>query len=381
MHANAPDMSRRFDNNSTLVSPSTSRPRMLRACTIRSVLNAPRALRTPHHHSRQHNHSPAQASDQIIPHHHQKTMARDLRSRAKATQLPEKSQPETTKRRAPPGPTEKATKKPRSRSNGQAHTQPSEYSQDEQLRQEKWKSWSQYASSSPFPDFKRPTPDECRKTHKALHSLHHAEVKQEFEDPNVPETIPNVLDAMIVAILSQATSWNNAKRAMNSMKEKYTSMFNYDAILSGGIDKLKETIRCGGLHDRKSKIIMSILEEVQSRNSSWDMNYLLDKTDEEAMKELLSFKYMGPKSASVVMTWCLKRNRFTVDTHIYRIAGLWGWRPGKATREQTQAHLDATIPSELKFELHFLLIAHGRSCPVCRGGSKQTTGCLLQAVT
>lgn len=380
MHANAPDMTCRFDNNSTLVSLSTGRPQMLRACSTRSVLDDLRVLHT-RHCSLHHAHSPAQAFGLVLLRHHQDTMARDLRPRANARQLPEKSQPKTTKRKGSSEPTGKVTKKPRSQGESQAQTQPSEHSQDEQLREDKWKSWSQYASSSPFPDFKRPTPEECRKTHKALHSLHHKEVQQEFEDPNVPETIPNVLDAMIVAILSQATSWSNAKRAMNSMKEEYTSMFNYDAILSGGIDKLRETIRCGGLHDRKSKIIMSILEEVQSRKGSWDMNHLLDKTDEEAMKELLGFKYMGPKSASVVMTWCLKRNRFTVDTHIYRIAGLWGWRPEKATREQTQAHLDATIPSDLKFDLHFLLIAHGRSCPVCRGGSKQKTGCLLQGAT
>jgi hypothetical protein len=35
--------------------------------------------------------------------------------------------------------------------------------------------------------------------------------------------------------------------------------------------------------------------------------------DEEVTKELLSYKYIGTKSASVVMGWCLKRNPFTVD--------------------------------------------------------------------
>lgn len=49
-----------------------------------------------------------------------------------------------------------------------------------------------------------------------LNHRHRAAVEVEFKDPNTPETIPHVLDAMMVAVLSQATSWSNAKRAMNS---------------------------------------------------------------------------------------------------------------------------------------------------------------------
>lgn len=180
---------------------------------------------------------------------------------------------------------------------------------------------------------------------------------------------------MIVAILCQATSWGNAKRAMNSMKDVYSSVFAYDAIMDGGIEKLQETIRCGGLHIRKSKIIMSVLEEVQLRYKKWDLDHIFDLSQEDAMKELMSYKYMGPKSAFVVLSWCLKKDVFTVDTHVYRIAGIWGWRPKKATREDTQAHLDAVVPTELKMKLHFLLIAHGRTCPRCRGGSKGDQRC------
>lgn len=93
------------------------------------------------------------------------------------------------------------------------------------------------------------------------------------------------------------------------------------------------------------------------------------------MKELITYKVIGSKSAYVVMGWCLKRTSFTADTHVYRIAGLWGWRPKEATREKTQSHLDALIPNGLKFDLNFLLIAHGRICPACRGGSKGEKKC------
>lgn len=243
----------------------------------------------------------------------------------------------------------------------------------------KWKSWSANASSTPYPNFGRPTNRECQLAYDVLYDLHNDTVDAEFEDPNTPETIHFVLDALIVAVLSQATSWSNAKRAMDSMKTVYGSIFAYDKIYTGGSEKLQDTIRCGGLHVRKTKIIMSILEEVQRRYGHWSLDHLFSASDEDAMKELISYKYVGPKSAFVVMGWCLKRNRFTVDTHIYRIAGLWGWRPEEATREKTQSFLDAVIPVGLKFKLHFLLIEHGRTCPACRGGSKGQQRCKVQA--
>ena len=242
----------------------------------------------------------------------------------------------------------------------------------------KWKAWSDHATSTPYPDFGRPTNRECKVAYDILWDLHNDAVEAEFDDTNTPETIPFVLDAMIVAVLSQATSWSNAKRAMDSMKATYGSVFAYEDIYTGGSEKLQETIRCGGLHVRKTKIIISILEQVKQRYGRWSLDHLLEASDEDAMKELMSYKYIGPKSAFVVMGWCLKRNRFTVDTHVYRIAGLWGWRPKEATREKTQSHLDALIPVELKFKLHFFLIQHGRTCPACRGGSKSNEPCEVQ---
>lgn len=246
---------------------------------------------------------------------------------------------------------------------------------DSKLKDTKWQKWSTYANSSPFPDFPHPTATECKQAYTVLHEMHSEAVAEEFNDENTPETIPHVLDAMVIAVLSQATGWKNAKRAMNSMKETYGSIFAYDEILAGGREKLQEALKCGGLHVRKSMIISTILQQVKERYGKWALDHLFQASDEDAMQELMSYKYMGPKSASVVMGWCLKRNRFTVDVHIYRIAGLWGWRPEKTTRELTQSHLDAVVPSELKFMLHFLILQHGRTCPACMGGARKGAVC------
>jgi hypothetical protein len=123
------------------------------------------------------------------------------------------------------------------------------------LEDAKWQKWSTYANCSPFPNFKHPTPRECKDAYAVLHDMHRRAVDNEFKDEYTPETIPHVLDAMIVAILSQATNWNSAKCAMGSMKETYGSIYAYDKIMSGGREKLQEALKCGGLHVQKSMII------------------------------------------------------------------------------------------------------------------------------
>lgn len=247
------------------------------------------------------------------------------------------------------------------------------------LASKKWNSWSAHASTSPFPDFAHPKLAECAAAHTVLQHHHSAAVAQEFADPDTPETIANVLDAMIIAVLSQATSWPNAKRAMAGLRETYGELFAYDAILSRGEEVLQQALKPGGLHIRKAKIIFTILNQVQSTNDkSWDLNSIIELPNEQAMERLLQYKYIGPKSAFVVLGWCMKRNTFTVDTHCYRIAKLWGWTPKDASVEKTQQHLDAKIPAEYKFDLHFLMIQHGRTCVVCRGGSKVAGKCDVQ---
>jgi len=95
---------------------------------------------------------------------------------------------------------------------------------------------------------------------------------------------------------------------------------------------------------------------------------------------MISFQGVGPKTASCVLLFCLQRESFAVDTHVHRITGLLGWRPAKATRDQTHTHLDVRIPDEDKYGLHILFVSHGKKCPECGAGGKSTGKCELRKV-
>jgi endonuclease III len=136
------------------------------------------------------------------------------------------------------------------------------------------------------------------------------------------------------------------------MIDEYGSWTDYEAINKRGKAKLQEVLFCGGLHVRKAKFITSILRQVKARHAVYSLNHLWPLDDEQIVEEFLSYDGVGPKTASCVTALTLKRQRFVVDTHIYRITGFVGWRPAHATAEQARAHLENKIPGRFKYSLH-----------------------------
>lgn len=67
-----------------------------------------------------------------------------------------------------------------------------------------------------------------------------------------------------------------------------------------------------------------------------------------------------------------------MDTQIWRIAGLLGWRPKDAGREATHAHLDVRIPNEDKYGWHVLMVTHGKRCEEGKAGRKNVGNCALR---
>lgn len=249
--------------------------------------------------------------------------------------------------------------------------------------EKKWNQYNQFATRSPFPDFHRPLVQECREAHRILTAAHGdrdpaATNAMNADGLDRPSVFADPLDGLVYGILCQATNELNAIRQVRSMTTEYGSWTNYDKIVNGGEIKLQRALACGGLHLRKSKFIMSILDQVKARHHSYTLNHLWSLEDDKVMEEFLSFNGVGPKTASCVLALTLNRDKFVVDTHIYRITGFLGWRPMNATAEQARAHLETKIPDDLKYSLHLLFITHGRECPACKAGAKSTARCDLR---
>ncbi|KAI1407340.1 DNA glycosylase [Hypoxylon sp. FL1857] len=258
------------------------------------------------------------------------------------------------------------------------------------LRAKKLKSYTQFANKSPFPDFPRPAPEECQRAYDILASLH-GERQRPEKVVSAPDDragcgdAPSVLDALVRTILSQNTSNKNSTRAKLDMDEVYgtgDSEERWGLIAAGGPTKLEKAIARGGLGGVKSRAIIEILKQVKERYGKYSLDHLLaleaSGNDEEAMRELISFRGVGPKTASCVLLFCMGRDSFAVDTHVHRLTGMLGWRPPTATRDETFAHLDVKIPNSLKYGLHVLFVEHGRRCAECKAGGKNLGRCELR---
>lgn len=92
---------------------------------------------------------------------------------------------------------------------------------------------------------------------------------------------------------------------------------NYAAVHKAPVEDLAETIACGGLANIKAKVIKKVIAHIVAKQMDNDpllkegdiktvsLDYLHEMSDLDAMRELVSFDGVGPKTASCVLLFCL----------------------------------------------------------------------------
>lgn len=292
---------------------------------------------------------------------------------------------------------------------------------------------------TPFPDFKFPSAEACHQVNDIL-SKAHGEViaPKTIPEPSLTVTgcgeVPSVLDALIRTLLSGATSGRNSARAFNGLVQRFGTLtegigkgsVNWDAVRQAPLDDVFEAIKSGGLADIKSKNLKALLDQAYEENQErmnrhaaedssatdnekvnissdeakeaeevkeydiasakdhfLNLQYIHKYKTSKALRALIRYPGIGPKTAACVLLFCLRRPCFAVDTHIFRITKWLGWVPDKANEITAFRHLDVKIPDELKYSLHQLFIKHGKECPRCRAITSPTSadwdkGCVIE---
>lgn len=251
---------------------------------------------------------------------------------------------------------------------------------DSPHKSKKLKHLASYTTNSPYPDFAHPTPAEALAVHDLLSSAQRGydpTRRQPVASNNSAQTcggVTDVIEALIGTILSQNTSEKNSTRAKTSLDAAF-GRNEFAAIAAAPRADVVESIRHGGLANKKAATIQNLLRSIKERHGKYSLQHLAGPTergmsDDEIMQELVSYDGVGPKTASCVLLFCLGRDSFAVDTHVFRLSKLLGWVPDKADRILAQAHLDLKVPGDLKYGLHVLMVRHGRVCKGCKNGGK-----------
>lgn len=132
------------------------------------------------------------------------------------------------------------------------------------------------------------------------------------------------------------------------------------------VSEIEEIIRPCGLAPRKAKGIRGLSEMIINEHNG---------EVPRSFEELEKFPGVGHKTASVVMAQAFGVPAFPVDTHIHRLAQLWGLTNGKNV-DQTEKDLKSLFPKKSWNKLHLQIIFYGREycqaracygivCPIC----------------
>jgi endonuclease-3 len=171
------------------------------------------------------------------------------------------------------------------------------------------------------------------------------------------------LDELILTVLSQNTNDTNRDRAYADLRAKYAT---WDDVADAPLPAIARAIRRGGLGPTKSVRLREILRTLRERRIPLDARAFARMRSGALWDLLVGLKGVGPKTAACVLLFSLGRPFFPVDTHVHRVARRLGLVPDAADAVAAQEILQAAIAPKDVYDLHMLLIRHGRDVCIAR---------------
>jgi endonuclease-3 len=182
------------------------------------------------------------------------------------------------------------------------------------------------------------------------------------------------LDELMLTILSQNTNDTNRDRAYESLRAR---LADWDAVRVAPRREIEKAIKSAGLWKQKARTLQETLQAIYDQQGDLDLSHLQGLNNEEVIEYLTSFRGVGMKTAACVLCFAMGRPYMPVDTHVHRVARRLGLIAERTTAEEAHELLnrESSVPPELRFSFHVLLIRHGRA--VCRAGRPACDTCVL----
>lgn len=191
--------------------------------------------------------------------------------------------------------------------------------------------------------------------------------------PRPPRPRQDPLSELVAVVLSQNTSDVNSHRAFAALVGRFGS---WEEVAAADPGEIARAIRAGGLADIKAGRIKAILEEIGRQRGRLDLGFLNDLALDEAKAWLRGLPGVGPKTAACVLLFSLGRPAMPVDTHVYRVARRLGLIDAKASVEKAHEILEGMVHPENVYEVHMLMVEHGRR--TCSARRPRCGACVLR---
>ncbi len=200
-----------------------------------------------------------------------------------------------------------------------------------------------------------------QKKEKALHII--TELKKLFPDAKMMLYYRNHWELLVAVELSAQCTDKKVNEITPALFKKYPTLSDYVKAKPSEFEKY---IYQSGFYKNKTKNILAAAKLVSEK-----FDGKLPKT----MKEMLTIPGVGRKTANVILGNVYGVvSGITVDTHMIRLAKLWGLTEEK-TADKIEKDLMKLLPKEKWFLFSLRAFEYGRT--ICTARTKDHSGCPL----
>ena len=169
----------------------------------------------------------------------------------------------------------------------------------------------------------------------------------------------NPFEMAIGAILTQNVSWQNAERAISTLKNE--SLLSPYALLRTPDDILGELIRPSGYFNAKTKKIKAFAYHLVNKHQG-EIEIMLAQDTSTLRNELLSIHGIGPETADAIMLYAGEKPVFVVDSYTTRLLIRMGIITHYTAYSDIQNMFHGSLPQDTTLfnEFHALIDNHGK---------------------
>jgi len=156
------------------------------------------------------------------------------------------------------------------------------------------------------------------------------------------------LEIAIGAVLTQQTSWVNAEKAINKMRE--ADCLTIDCLKKIPIKELEELIIPSGYYRIKAKRLKNLI-------------LLLADNPNPSREELLSVNGLGFETVDAILLYWFEKLYFVIDAYTFRIFNRLGIHKEQNYLKLQRIFIDKLpIDIQLYKEYHALIVKHAKEC-------------------
>ena len=182
-------------------------------------------------------------------------------------------------------------------------------------------------------------------------------------------------EVMVGAILTQATSWTGAAKAVARLKT--AGVLSPAAIRGMDADTLAELIHTSVYHNSKARRLRELAAYLGGRFGD-DLDAMSRQETDTLREELLGVYGIGDETADSILLYGVSKPAFVIDAYTMRLFSRLRLAPQRRSYFAYREMFTAALPEDqsLFAEYHALIVRH--SIEVCRRRPECGRCCLLR---